>query len=180
MFINIVTPCSRPNNIEKIYESICIPLENYHWYIVLDMDFIPKGLPTNDNITYVPYRDANSLAGNSQRNLALELISGDYVYFLDDDTIMHSDFWNTVSGYSYDVIVFNQAFKDGSLRLFGGHIGPKVVDTGNVLIRRDTIGDIRWDVKEYNADGYFLRDVSKMTKSKKYIPKIISYYNKLK
>jgi len=180
MFINIITPCSRPDNIKKIFKSICIPLQNYHWYIVMDMDFIPANLPVSSNITYIPYRDVNSLAGNSQRNFALELISDDYVYFLDDDTIMHSDFWNTLNGCQSDIIVFNQAFKDGSLRLFGGHVGPNVVDTGNVLMRRDIIGNIRWDVKNYNADGYFLMDVNKMTKSKKYIPKILSYYNKLK
>lgn len=180
MFINIVTPCSRPNNIKKVYESINIPSENYHWYVIMDMDYVPNGLPENYNITYIPYRDTKSLAGNSQRNLALELITDDYVYFLDDDTIMHSEFWDTVKNFNNDIIVFNQAFKDGSLRLFGGHIGPSVVDTGNILTRRGTIGNIKWDVAEYNADGQFFMDVSKKTKSKKYIPKIISYYNKLK
>ena len=62
MFINIVTPCSRPKNIQTIFESICIPLENYHWYVVFDLDYIPKTLPIHPNITYISHRDDRSKA----------------------------------------------------------------------------------------------------------------------
>ena len=180
MFINIITPCSRPKNIQTIFESICIPLENYHWYVVFDLDYIPKTLPVHPNITYISHRNDKSKAGNSQRNIALEIITDDYVYFLDDDTIMHPELWDRVNSFTSDIIIFNQCHKNETLRLYGGFIEPGAVDTGNLIVHRNTIGPIRWDVNEYNGDGFFFKEVSKNTKKKKYIPIILSYYNKLK
>ena len=40
------------------------------------------------------FHDDKSVVGHAQRNTAIERISGGHVYFLDDDTIMHPDFWN--------------------------------------------------------------------------------------
>ena len=36
MFLNIITPCSRPENLRIISESINIQKENYRWIFVYD------------------------------------------------------------------------------------------------------------------------------------------------
>ena len=68
-FLTIVTPCSRPENLHIIAESINIPKDRYRWIIVFDSptlpDFslIPEGLSSLIAINS-PY----SVCGNAQRN----------------------------------------------------------------------------------------------------------------
>ena len=90
MFLNIITPCSRPHNLQKIYESINIPKENYRWIIVFDAKDIPDNIPNCE-----PYaiKVENSIVGNGQRNYALNLIKTGWIYFNDDDTTIHPKLW---------------------------------------------------------------------------------------
>jgi len=41
MFLNIITPSCRPENLHKISKSINIPRENYRWIVVFDLEEIP-------------------------------------------------------------------------------------------------------------------------------------------
>ena len=45
MFLNIITPCSRPHLLHRIAESINIPKENYRWIVVFDAETIPDSIP---------------------------------------------------------------------------------------------------------------------------------------
>ena len=187
MFINIITPCSRPENLISIALSINIPLENFRWIVVFDADEVPEELSaTKDsfkNTEFYAHRNPNGCSGNSQRNFALDLVELEedgYVYFQDDDTIMHHEFWESVKDLNADFINFNQGFIDGSVRLKAGRIEVGHIDSHNFLLRNSIIGDTRWEIDKYEADGIFAETCAKKTRNIFFIERILSIYNALR
>lgn len=180
MFLNIVTPCIRPENLKRIAESINVPKENYRWLIVMDMALPkpkPTDLPQNAEIFWQP---DNSVCGHGQKNFALQKITKGHVLFLDDDTIMHPYLWNNIKGLEdNDFIHFRQCWAKGMKRL-GGHIQVGLVDVGNVVASRKLIGNSLFFDMFYNADGLFMVEVFAKAKHPVYIPEILSIYNALK
>ena len=85
MFINIITPCSRPENLKVISESINIPKQNYRWIVVFDgFTYEEEDIPNNCEAYSI--KDSNSIYGNAQRNFGIDLVTEGYLYFNDDDT----------------------------------------------------------------------------------------------
>ena len=124
MFINIITPCSRPENLSKIAKSINIPKENCRWIVVHDTLY-PFTIDTVDQHREEYWiKDDKSIVGNAQRNYALNLIKDGWIYFNDDDTIIHPDLWDNIKDLENDFISFKQNNKNGSLRLMGNNITP--------------------------------------------------------
>jgi hypothetical protein len=180
MFLNIVTPCSRPENLHIISQSINIPTKNYRWIVVFDMDTFPdkKLIPSNCE-TYL-HKDLNSIVGHSQRNFAIELINDGYIYFNDDDTIIHSDLWENIKNLTSDFISFTQLNKTGEVRLIGDKIKIGHIDSHNFIVSKDIVGDIRFKIDKYDADGYFASDCYSSSKTKTFINKPLSIYNFLR
>jgi hypothetical protein len=180
MFLNIVTPCSRPENLMKISKSINIPKENYRWIVVFDGTSLPlKNLIPVECETYL-HTNKESVVGHSQRNFALNLITEGYVYFNDDDTIIHENLWENIKDLDNDFISFSQEHKNGQLRLLGNIIKVYSIDSHNFIIDRSLIGESKFDIKKYNADGYFAEECFKKSKNYKFINKILSTYNSLR
>jgi hypothetical protein len=176
MFINIITPCSRPENLKVISESINIPKENYRWIVVFD------GLEVTDipnNCEAYSIKDNNSVYGNAQRNYGLYLVTGGYVYFNDDDTIIHPELWDEIKDKEADFISFKQSNKDGTIRLEGTNISPNFIDSHNFIVSVKCI-NTRWILDRYDADGVFAVECYKNAKETLYIPKVLSIYNSLK
>ena len=183
MFINIVTPCSRPENLLKIAQSINIPKENYKWIIVFDSEFVPElpdFLDLTVNVEMYAHKNPASVVGHAQRNFALNLIKEGYVYFNDDDTLIHPELWNNIKDLSADFISFDQAFADGRLRLKCGRTEVGFIDSHNYIIDRNTIGDTKFEIEHYTADGIFADSCAKKTNNKIFIDKILSIYNQLR
>jgi glycosyltransferase involved in cell wall biosynthesis/GR25 family glycosyltransferase involved in LPS biosynthesis len=94
--LTIVTPCCRQENLELIRNSIHFT-HVYQWIIVYDPTKTYPKLKVFDNpkITelHIPLTHPWSKMGNSQRDYALNLIKEGWVYFLDDDNLMHPNFW---------------------------------------------------------------------------------------
>ena len=176
MYLNIITPCSRPKNLKLISESINIPKENYRWIVVFDGLEIPE-IPNNCEAYSI--KDNNSIYGNAQRNYALDLITDGYVYFNDDDTIIHPELWDKIKDKENDFISFKQSNKDGSLRLEGNEIIPNFIDSHNFVVSVKCI-NTRWVLDRYDADAFFAMECYKNAKESLYIPKILSVYNFLK
>lgn len=203
-FFNIITPSVRPDNLSRIAESINIPKRMFRWVVVIDGSrpaVVPQ-FPRHAEVYY--YHDKNSKSGNGQRNLALDIIMGNlspdtlrklsatgsdatakaasannfeqYVYFLDDDTLMHPDFYLSVKDLPDDLIHFNQQNPDGSHRI-GGHVKLNQVDSGNVVIKKSLIGAVRWQLDKYNADGFFMEAMLQKAQSPLYLNKTLSTYN---
>lgn len=183
MNIILITPVSRPENLEIIERSINIPEDNYTWIRVFDGPI----QYTNDKMKRcvdlsVPKK--YGISGNEQRNSAINLAQTlynkeCYLYFLDDDTLLHKDLWKNISNLDFDFASFKQEDKNGNLRLEGNRVELNYIDSGNFIVSLSLIGDTRWDIKRRDADGIFANECFLKAKNYKYIPKILSVYNKL-
>lgn len=180
MFLNIITPCSRPENLIKISESINIPRESYRWIVVFDNTALPEKELIPDNCEVYLHVDNNSIVGHAQRNYALDLIKEGHVYFNDDDTIIHSNLWENIKDVNSKFISFIQEDKNRSIRLVGNNISVGQIDSHNFILDNSIIGKSRFIVNRYDADGVFANECFKKTKSYTHIPKILSTYNFLR
>lgn len=192
MFITIITPCSRPHNLPKLYESINIP--NYRWMVLFDglhIDTIPTDLPP----TIEPHivTDENGIVGNPQRNYALDKVTSGWVYFLDDDTILHPDLYPTLEPLSddHDFFHFSQYestynpslplhHPDNCCRSSGNNCVRGDIDTGQVMVHSSVIQGVRWVNNLYEGDGVWIEQIYKQTKSPLWIDKLLCIYNKLR
>ena len=177
-FINIITPCSRPSNLYKISESINIPRENYRWIVVFDKESIPEEVPSNCEAYAIKVKGSTS--GNGQRNYALDLVKKGYIYFNDDDTTVHPLLWYNIKNVDNDLISFMQANKNGSMRLKGNLVALNSIDSHNFIMHYSLLGDTRWVLERYDADGVFANIIWKKSLSYLYIPQVLSVYNSLR
>lgn len=180
MFINIITPCSRPSNLKLIEDSINIPKENYRWIIVFDSESVPNDIYVPKYCEICSIKDHNSTVGNSQRNYGMDLVKDGYVYFLDDDTTIHPELWENIKDLNDDFIHYGQSFINGTVRLNGNNVSLYNIDTNCFVVKYDICKNIRWIIGKYTADGIFAEECYKNSKTKKFINKILSYYNTLR
>lgn len=179
MFLNIITPCVRPENLETISKSINIPRDQYRWIVVFDLLEAPVNIP--DNCEWYAIKDASSISGNAQRNFALNLVTHGHIYFNDDDTIMQPELWDEIKDEgAIDFISFKQANKDGSIRLEGVNVSVGTIDSHNFVTSVECMGDTSWVLDRYDADGVFARECFKKAKTILYIDKVLSVYNTLR
>jgi hypothetical protein len=181
MFLNIITPCSRPQNLDVISKSINIPRDQYRWIVVFDATEVPDNVP--ENCEAYAIKDVNSTSGNAQRNFALDLVTHGHIYFNDDDTIMQPELWDEIKNENHVAFIsFKQANKDGSVRLEGENVSVGTIDSHNFVVSAECMGDTRWVLNRYDADGVFARECYEKTKTKTilYINKVLSVYNSLK
>ena len=182
MFLNIVTPCSRPENLHIISKSINIPAQHYKWWVVFDAHAMPDHalIPANCE----PLLHAGGQAGHAQRNYALDRIHAGHVYMNDDDTVVHAQLWSHVQHLHHDLISFKQNDAKGNLRLMGNRFKTGGMDSHNFMVSRVMIGDTRWG-SSYAADGRFAQCMhDKLTTNAAftvhYIPEVLSVYNALR
>lgn len=180
MFLNIITPCSRPENLKAIKESINIPRERYRWIIVFDADRLPDPSYLPETAECYFHKDVNGISGNVQRNFALDLVKEGHVYMNDDDTILHPELWKNIEKLDDDFISFMQANKDGSIRLTGDTIDINCIDSHNFIVSSRIVNDTRWIINRYEADGFFAIECNSKAKTRIYINKVLSVYNSLR
>jgi len=177
MKLIFVTPCSRVFNLPLI----CNELENmrgldWEWVIILDKaapeyfaaERIISNLPTDSRLHILRPDITKSFVGHSLRNVALEyiektILEPHYIYQLDDDTIPHEDFdllSRILNDYYPKTIVFNQAYRDGGLRLFVD-IVPVFgrCDTGTFLVSRHHAQGLRYNENEYAGDYLYIKEL---------------------
>ncbi len=178
MFLNIITPCSRPDNLEVISKSINIPPEHYRWIVVFDANEVPENIPSNCE----PYaiKIKGSVFGNGQRNHGIDLVDHGHIYFNDDDTTIVPVLWENIKDLTQDFISFSQIDKQGNMRLVGKTIAIGTIDSHNFIVSKEIVGDTRWALNKYDADGFFAKECHNKTKSIIHIPKVLSVYNSLK
>ena len=180
MFLNIVTPCTKPENLKTIEDSINIPQSHFRWIIVFDAHCIPKDIYMPKNCEAYSFQDNRSIFGNAQRNFGLDIIKTGWVYFQDDDTTLHPDLWNNIKDCSADFIWFMQNHKDGTLRLDGKSVGVCNTDSHSFITQMNIIKDNRWIIDKWEADGIFAQTIYRLSTSSVMIPKVLSIYNSLK
>jgi hypothetical protein len=106
-----------------------------------------------------------SVFGNGQRNFGIDLVEEGYLYFNDDDTEMSDRLWENIKDLNEDFISFAQRNKDGTIRLGGMIVDVGYVDSHNFLVNRECVGDTRWVLDRYDADGVFAHECYKKAKT---------------
>jgi len=186
--ITIITPCIRPENLIKIRESINFDYVD-SWFIIYDgtkIKSMPNVLEKHDKIQQHIYI-GEGISGNPQRNYALGLIENTdtYLYYLDDDNIIHDDLYLLLDSiecgkiYTFDqarpknVYPYKEVLRGDTIEIFN-------IDTAMFLIDFNLCQDINWQIEKYNADGYYIKDCYERNKENwTYVNKTMAYYNKL-
>ena len=171
MLFTLITPCSRPDNLKKIK----LPDFFHEWIIVYDGLKIKQF--DNPKIKEYTFTKPGSFKGSEQRNFALKLVNNGFVYFLDDDNIIHPNFYMLKNLDGNHFYTFNQK---RVRTLKGNRIHPGFIDTGMFLIDIDLAKNIMWNNTQFH-DGEYIKAVYDLHPDKwVYINKTLSYYNKLK
>jgi hypothetical protein len=177
--LTIITPCSRQHNIPKISNSIKFN-KIHKWIIVYDTSkdrTYNKLYKNHPKILEVECNDG--ISGNPQRNYGMSLVDDGWIYFLDDDNIIHPKFWSIFNKLNCSKFyTFDQA-RDKQGGVLPGHtIALNHIDTAMFIVHKKHIGNIKWHNDRYNADGYFICDINENNKDAHiYINDIAAYYN---
>jgi hypothetical protein len=176
--ITVITPCSRPENLLKLKESLNFK-QIIEWIIVYDNTICTPQFEHSQISEYCHKSEGNY--GNPQKNYGLSVVKNEesYIYFLDDDNIIHPDLYS-LTLLPDKIYTFDQENKDGSLRLKGNNIRIGKIDTAMFLVWFPMVKGIQFITNKYDADGYYITSIYNNNKNKLiYVPKIFSWYNKL-
>ncbi len=179
--ITIITPSIRPSNLQKIKESIDFNYVN-EWIIVYDGKKIienPNQFEDEGNSKIKEYvHMSEGTSGNPQRNFALDHIENEdtYLYYLDDDNMIHKDLYKLL-----DIIDDDKIYTfDQENRINGNHIALGRIDTAMFLVDFKLCKDIRWVLDKYEADFYYINQCYSQNKNKWiYVNNVLSTYNTL-
>ena len=180
----LITPCSRPQNLEKVKSSIRFEHIRF-WIIVYDGSKVePWTVPNfhHDQILEMIHTSEGAW-GNPQRNFALQYLSQtDYeglVGFLDDDNTIIPPFWAILEKAqmgkvnAFDRIL--RGWRQVTLPIAG------FCDTATVLVDFSLKGADVWRLFENNADGMYIENIVKQTPGCwNHIPEIGAVYNSLR
>ena len=179
----IITPSRRPFNLEFI--SGTVPQE-CEWVVVLDKTVTNKH--TVENATVIHSQDTG-LWGNPNRNIGLEYIKNklnpsdnDWVYILDDDNIIHPEWWSNIQSHlntDASIITWGQTWASGEPRTAPTDT-PKIatIDTSQYMVRWNVAKNLRFE-NIYEADGIYAEEASKQGSVKK-LDQYLGYYNFLR
>jgi glycosyltransferase involved in cell wall biosynthesis/tetratricopeptide (TPR) repeat protein len=168
----------------------------FRWIIVFDSSKVEAAASKDvarwrcDKILTMEFSSASSVFGNGQRNHALAHIAGrasefedSYIYFLDDDNVVHPELWNLELDEACDRLYsFDQYWGLPGKEILKGDC-PKIneIDTAQVLIgaRAYLREPILWLEHAHEADGMFIEQMF-ANHPHSYIPRIASLYNPLR
>ena len=177
--LNIITPCSRPENLHIISQSINIPKDNYIWIVIYDGISLPSADLIPENCEIDVHYDVDSCFGHYQRNYGMDLIKEGHIYFNDDDTTIHTDLWDNIKDLENDFITFNQNDKNGGIRLENRGVAVGHIDSHNFIFSKELSNGLKF-VNDYVADGIFAEQLFSKSKSHIHISKVLSIYNSLR
>jgi len=174
--LTVVTPCSRPQNLARLAESLREAESHFdlQWLVVHDcrssMCDIPPPAPTFGKWSWTIMHAASGpgqVAGHAQVNHALDRINEGLVWRLDDDNLPVPGFFKALNEAEQD-------FPNVDVFLFGQHaigrydearwptgVAPPtpltgVMDSAQFVFRREALGGLRFQPDDYKADGAFI------------------------
>jgi hypothetical protein len=122
----------------------------------------------------------DGIVGHQIRNMALNIINYGYIYFLDDDTVLHPHFWNIINNdFKSEVVIytFNLLYQNGSV-LRGHNPSLRNIDMAQIIFSKKIVKDLRFDVNNYCGDGIFIETLYEQNKDNaQFINSVAAYYN---
>ena len=197
--LNIITRCTRPHFLQKVKESIFTTgLFDIKWWVIfdtrivkdIDADFLSELQLSGGEALY--FKGVNVDHGHTLLSKTLDKIEDGYVYFLDDDNILHENFYTKLYseiqnnpdklGFIFSQKVSGKDFTGLDVRdAKPENCRVQHIDMAQFLLHRKLIGDNRFKADDYKADGYFIENIYNMNKDKfHFISDILCYYNYLK
>lgn len=202
--LNILTRCTRIENLKTIQESISL-IKNYPitWWVIFDthrlkdIDADILNQIQNDWTKLHFWKGKEGDYGHDLLNQCLDQING-WVYVLDDDNILHPNFTNVINEFNLE-----QNWEDGLIKpikgfFFNQWIGGKdftglderiahpenikvgQIDMAQILVHSDLIGNHRFPSGQYVADGLWIESIYDEHPTKfRFISEIACYYNEL-
>lgn len=171
MRLHLLTALTRPENLERIAyalagaESAGVDL---HWHIR-------------------PGLGAAAVGGQAHKNALLDSISDGWCYILDDDNSIHPGLFAALAACvaahpDARLIAIAQQHKNGWVRqVERSMLRQTHVDAGQVVIRKDAIGDLRIPL-HYCGDGEWIEQIANSLEPSQitYIREPMTYYNWLR
>jgi glycosyltransferase involved in cell wall biosynthesis len=186
----IFTPSIRYDNVKIIYRSL-VPFVNkgydIRWTIVYDSTskiFFPE--IDEPWVRQFSYHENGGVAGNHQRNHAVDNIDGDGILFsLDDDTIIHPDFFSKLREVSIanpakrGFLFHDQLSDDSIIKALPNRIKEGCIGNQNFAVKRSLIGMRRMNI-HYCADGEYIEQLYKQNPNEFiFIDKVLALHNRL-
>lgn len=193
--LNIITRCTRPENLIKVKDSIFNnQLFDLKWWIIfdtanlsqIDTDILSQ-VSNLAQIKFIPSVIGDY--GHQSINLCLDEINVGLVYVLDDDNILHENFQERLlfylennsdkKGFIFNQKVCHKDFSGLDIR----QAKPENVKVGHIdmaqfVLTRELIGDNRLNSGNYKADGVFIENIyNENSEDFLIIDEILCYYN---
>lgn len=179
--IYIITPCTRIYNLDKM--AATIPKE-CTWVICFDNKVVEPPSRSDAICINSPY---TGNYGNPNRNHAIEqlkekLADDDWLYILDDDNVIHPDWYGGIKDNLADqsMIHWGQCFANGTHRVNAPDkpVSGKV-DTAQYMVRWGAVKDIRYR-DAYEADGFYAEDSFNAAGGSLKLERDLCYFNYLR
>jgi hypothetical protein len=185
-YLTIITPCIKQENLDTIKNSIDFT-KNLLWIIIYDTTNKKFEHKYNDvpKIVEYDYSDTTGTSGNPQRNFGLDKVKNGFIYFLDDDNLVHPDLYTIINTLEDNKIyTFNQDRPEDIFPFTNNLKGNKIelckIDSAMFLIDFKLCKDVRWNPYKYFSDGIYISEIYSQHKNKwVYIDQTLSYYNKV-
>lgn len=195
--INIVTAVSRPENLLRIHQSMIESAvgtgANVRWLLVVDAPgHVPESVfkmirdSSRIKVERVIYPDGPVRFGIAQKNMGIDLVEEGFYHCLDDDNIVHPDFFMGITkaiaaNPGKKAFAFNQQRWDrhGDLRASPENMRKFHVDNTMFVVHKDLIGEDRYDLsKAGEEDFYFFRKLyDKDPGTFVFLDETLAYYN---
>jgi hypothetical protein len=202
--INVITPCTRTNDLQKIYNSIPFDtFQNIKWYIVFDsekLEMLPfdtlSFLQNSSNIVY-SFCKNNSIPNVKNdsgriRSYILDIIRSknrnaeQFVCCMDDDNIMYPNYikriMENLENTNYQGIIYHQSFRNNRIRLEASpsNVMPSKIDAAQYIININLTKGVKWG-NGSRDDGIFIQDVYTKNQDKFiFLNEVLCYYNYLR
>ena len=195
--LTIITRCSRPGNLQKVKDSVFTTDKfDITWCVMFDSTILKDidaeilaNVQSKNGKTYF-IKSIPGDYGHQMINKAIDDIVDGFVFVLDDDNIIHEDFYESLyeaiisnpnkRGFVYKQRIDGKDFTRAEIRECG-HDLMKVsqVDMAQVVFERSLIGNTRINPLNYIADSIYIQEVYDTNTPDDFffIDKIMCYYN---
>jgi hypothetical protein len=190
--VNILTAVSRPENLHQIHASIVTSLGSCPidvcWIIIYAVGpHEPIIFPSSSFEIERHFFGAPNRLGILQKNYGIEQIRDGWYYCLDDDNIIHPEFFTEIARAMKDhpsarAFAFGQKRWDqwGTLLASRETMEPNKIDNAMFVARRDLIGTHRYEQAGCEDYLFYRKLFDEYPGDFVFLDQILAYYNFLR